>query len=209
MEMSEFLDRGPAVAEVEEELDVQKAVVESLAADKAEQDERIVKLQKEISDLKSQISDFSAKISDLVEKNENLVAKNEEQKVALEKVGDVLAANADETTSSKIALLDRAPELDDRFPGETRDHVLEVIREAREEAEKDGRLRRAQILESVLVVNEPSGTLAKKRGELEKLFNESANVLTGPVIEELQKMGIAYKNGEEYLLTTEILKRIY
>lgn len=209
MEMSEFLDRGPAATEVAEELDVQKAVVESLAADKAEQDERIVKLQKEISDLKSQISDYASRISGLTTKNEELAAKNGEQKIALEKVGDVLAANAEETTSSKIALLDRAPELDDRFPGETRDHVLEVIREAREAAEKDGRLRRAQILESVLVANEPSGALAKKRGELEKLFNDNANVLTGPVIEELQKMGISYKNGEEYLLTTEILKRIY
>ena len=198
MDMNEFLDRAPAatpeVPDVEE-LDVQKAVVESLAADKAEQDERIVALQKENDSLRSQVSGLKSSL--------------EEVKSALAKVGDVLAANADETTSSKIALLDRAPELDDRFPGETRDHVLEVIREAREEAEKDGRLRRAQILESVLVVNEPSGTLAKKRGELEKLFNESANVLTGPVIEELQKMGIAYKNGEEYLLTTEILKRIY
>ena len=50
MEMSEFLNRtqykGPVVrtpeeVPVEEELDVQKAVIESLAADKAEQAERI------------------------------------------------------------------------------------------------------------------------------------------------------------------------
>ena len=43
MEMSEFLNRAPAEeTPAAEELDVQKAVVESLAADKAEQDERII-----------------------------------------------------------------------------------------------------------------------------------------------------------------------
>ena len=197
MDMNEFLDRAPAAHEVpvDEELDVQKAVVESLAADKAEQDERIVALQRENDSLKSQISSLKSAI--------------EEMKTSLAKVGDVLAANAESETSNKIALLDRDPELDDRFPGETRDHVLEVIRDARDAAEKDGRIRRAQILESVLVANEPVGKLAEKRAALEKFFNENANVMTGPVIAELKKLGISHKNGEEYLLPGEILKRTY
>ena len=202
MEMSEFLNRAPAKAEpiaeempVAEELDVQKAVVESLAADKAEQDERIVALQKENYLLQSQVSSLKSSL--------------EEAKAALAKVGDVLAQNSETEVSSKVALLDRDPELNDRFPGETRDHVLEVIREARDAAEKDGRLRRAQILESVLVANEPVGNLSKKRAALEKFFNENANILTGPVIAELEKCGISYKKGEDYLLTSEILKRTY
>ena len=196
MEMSEFLNRAPAEeAPVAEELDVQKAVVESLAADKAEQDERIVALQKENYALKSEISSLKSSL--------------EEAKAALAKVGDVLAQNAETEVSSKIALLDRDPELDDRFPGETRDHVLEVIREAREAAEKDGRLRRAQVLESVLVVNEPVGNLQKKRAALEKFFNDNANIMSGPVIAELEKYGISHKNGETYLLPGEILKRTY
>ena len=148
MEMSEFLNRAPAEeAPVAEELDVQKAVVESLAADKAEQDERIVTLQKENNLLKSEVSSLKSSL--------------DEVKAALAKVGDVLAQNAETEVSSKIALLDRDPELNDRFPGETRDHVLEVIREARDAAERDGRLRRAQVLESVLVANEPVGNLKK------------------------------------------------
>ena len=196
MEMSEFLNRAPAEeAPVTEELDVQKAVVESLAADKAEQDERIVALQKENNLLKSQVSDLRSSL--------------EEAKAALAKVGDVLAQNAETEVSSKVALLDRDPELNDRFPGETRDHVLEVIREARDAAEKDGRLRRAQVLESVLVANEPSGNLAEKRTALEKFFNENGNIISGPVIAQLEKCGIPHKNGEEYLLPGEILKRTY
>ena len=195
MEMSEFLDRGETVTAEPEELDVQKAVVESLAADKAEQDERIMSLQKENASLRAEIA--------------SLRAKGEEMKASLEKVGDVLAANTESTESNKIALLDRDPEIDDRFPGETRDHILEVIREAREAAEKDGRIRRAQILESVLVANEPNGTLAKKRESLEKVFNDNGNILSGSVIAELEKLGISYKNGNDYLLPGEILKRIY
>ena len=196
MDMNEFLDRAPA-SEVPaaEELDVQKAVVESLAADKAEQDERIVTLQKENAALQSELA--------------TLKTKTEEMKAALAKVGDVLAKNAETEASSKIALIDRDPELNDRFPGETRDHVLEVIREARDAAEKDGRLRRAQILESVLVANEPVGNLQKKRAALEKFFNDNANIMSGPVIAELEKCGISHKNGETYLLPGEILKRTY
>ena len=197
MDMNEFLDRAPASEEtpVAEELDVQKAVVESLAADKAEQDERIVALQKENYLLKSQVSGLKSSL--------------EEAKASLAKVGDVLAKNAETEASSKIALIDRDPELNDRFPGETRDHVLEVIREARDAAEKDGRIRRAQILESVLVANEPVGNLQRKRAALEKFFNDNANIMSGPVIAELEKCGISHKNGEEYLLPGEILKRTY
>ena len=198
MDMNEFLDRAPA-AEPEvpaaEELDVQKAVVESLAADKAVQDERIIALQKENYLLKSEVSGLKSSL--------------DEAKAALAKVGDVLAANAETEASNKIALIDRDPELDDRFPGETRDHVLEVIREARDAAEKDGRIRRAQVLESVLVANEPVGKLAERRASLEKFFNDNANVMSGPVIAQLEKLGISHKNGEDYLLPGEILKRTY
>ena len=196
MEMSEFLKDVPVEKAPEpEELDVQKAVVESLAADKVEQDERIVALQKENYALKSQVSSLQSSI--------------EELKASLAKVGDVLARNEETPVSSTVALIDRNPELDDRFLGETRDHVLEVIREAREAAEKDGRIRRAQLLESVLVANEPIGNLAKKRAALEKFFSDNANIMSGPVIAELEKCGISHKNGETYLLPGEILKRTY
>ena len=202
MEMSEFLNREPEEVPAAEELDVQKAVVESLAADKAEQDERIATLRKENATLVAQISNLKSQ-------NEDLKSQIEEMKKALAKVGDVLAANSEGETSSKIALLDRNPEIDDRFPGETRDHVLEVIKAAREAAEKDGRVRLAQVLESVLVVNTPLGKLVEKRNALRKLFTENGNILSGPVIAELQKQGIPHKNGEDYLLPEEILKRTY
>jgi len=195
MDINEFLDQEPEAAPEPEELDVQKAVVESLAADKAIQDERIATLQKENASLKEENAKLASQVAGL--------------KASLEKMDDILAVNSESETSSKIALLDRNTELQDRFPGETRDHVIEVIRAARDAAEKDGCLRRAQLLESVLVANEPSGNLVKKRAALEKFFNDNGNIISGPVIEELTKYGISYKNGEEYLLPAEIIKRTY
>lgn len=216
-------------ADITENIDVQKAVVESLAADKAVQDEKISELEKENSSLKAdkealerdiaalrdEINSLKAKLVDESEVNslkkevEGLRAKCGEQAAELGKMGDVLSRNSETELSNKVALLDRDTDIPDRFPGETREHVLEVIAEARKTAEAEGRLRRAQLLEGVLITNEAEGTLAEKRSQLEKLFSDNANILSGPVIEELEKMGISHKKGEDYLLPSEIIKRTY
>ena len=47
------------------------------------------------------------------------------------------------------------------------------------------------------------------RANLEKLFADNGNIVSGPVIAELEKMGISHKNGEDYLLPSEIVKRNY
>jgi len=197
MEMNEFLQSAPGpepVAEPEE-IDVQRAVVESLAADKAECDEQITALRKENYELKSRISKLEEQIGVM--------------KASLDNVGEVLAKNSELPQSSQVALLERNLEIADRFEGETRDQVLEALSEARDQAEKDGRVRRAQLLEAVLVENHPSGNLKTKREALKKYFNENGNILSGPVLEMLDKCGISYKHGEEYLLTEDILKRTY
>ena len=180
---------------IPDDLDVQKAVVESLAADKAEQDEQLEKLRQENNSLKSELAQLKNKL--------------DEMSAALEKVGDVLAKNSETELSNKVTLLERDVEINDRFQGETRDHVLEAIKEARDVAEREGRLRRAQLLEGVLLANQPVGSLEKKRKALEKFFNDNGNILSGPVIQELEKCGISHKKGEEYLLPAEIIKRTY
>ena len=195
MEISEFLNREETPVESPEELDIQKAVVEALAADKAEQNERINMLQRENYKLKSEITLLKEKI--------------QEQNEALGKIGDVLSINAERPLTNQVTLLERGLELKDRFESETRDHVLEVIKEARDIAEKEGRSRKAMLLEDVLKANEPTGMLAKKREALAKFFENNSNILSGPVLEELNKYGILYKKGEEYLLPSEILKMMY
>ena len=222
MNFEEFLDdeapKAPANEEIAEEtseedaadsIDVQKAVVESLAADKAEQAETIAALRAENAELRRNIAELKKEAVALVERAEAVRRQMSEQKLALEKVGDVLAINADNGLSNKVSLLDRDIDVPDRFVGETRDHVIEVVREARDKAEAEGRLRRAQVLEGVLAANEPEGTLAKKRAALEKLFAENGSIVSGLVIEQLEKMGISHKNGDEYLLPAEIINRNY
>lgn len=213
MEVSEFLNRDDETVVPEaappEEIDVQKAVVESLAADKAEQDEIIASLKARNASLQAEVDALSSQLvkvkAETAQANAALKKANEE----LSGFGEVLAKNKESDASNQIALLDRSVELHDRFEGETRDHVLEVIRDARDVAEKEGRLRRAQVLESVLVTNEPSGELANRRAELEKMFADNANVISGVVIEKLQEMGLSHKNGAEYLLPSEIIARNY
>lgn len=214
MEMSEFLETAQSennadeVTDVNEvsdesvELDVQKAVVESLAADKAMQDEQIATLSREKESLSSEIEALKGKISEM----EGIIS---ELNGRLSKMDDVLVANSETALSNKVALLDRNTELPDRFESETYDHVLEVIKEARDKSEEEGRIRRAQILEAVLVANEPSGHLVKRRANIEKLFADNNNILTGQVINELDKQGIPYKEGENYLLASEIIKKTF
>lgn len=195
-------DEEEVSAAVPDELVVQKTVVESLAAEKAEQEEQI-------NALRAKVRELEAENVELKSRADALQAKTSELEKTAENAGDLLAKNSEREESSQIALIDRNVNLDDRFPGETRDHVIEVIREARDAAEKDGRLRKAQLLESVLVANEPNGELAKRREFLEQLFEENGNIISGKVLDYLKKEGISHKNGEEYLLPSEILKRTY
>jgi septal ring factor EnvC (AmiA/AmiB activator) len=188
--------------DVEVELDVQKAVVESLAADKAEQDEHIDRLENDIAALTSEVERLKKELTDTK-------AELEKVKAELNKAVDLISIDDKSDSSNTVSLLERNIEMPDRFAGETRDHVLEAVKEKRDRAEQEGRIRCVQLMEAVMVVNEPSGELQKKRAALVKFFNENQNILSGTVIAELEKYGISYKKGEEYLLPEEIIRRTY
>ena len=196
------------VEDMPPELAVQKAVVEELAAEKVELHEQIAARDKELAALKEQLNGANQTVAILKSENAKLCAQTEELQAKLDAR---LAHELDQQqrNPNSLALLDREVELPDRCPGETRDHVLEVIAVARDEAEKEGRARRAQVLEAVLVANEPSGALAEKRAEVVKLCSENGNIVNGTVLARLQELGIAHKNGEDYLLPSEIIKRAF
>ena len=195
-------DDEPITPEPEEEIEIQKAVVESLAADKVKIEEEASLARERSAALEREKSALAARVAAL----EGEVAS---LKAELARSADRLARNEETPASSKVALLERNVDLDDRFEGETRDHVLEVLREARDAAEKEGRNRRAQILEAVLLENAPVGELAARRAALEKLFAANGNIVNGEVMRQLTKQTIQYHEGETYLLPSEILKRIY
>lgn len=189
--------------------EVQKIVVESFATEKVEMGEKISALEEENKKYAEENKSLNEKILELTQEIAKKDALISEMRSDLEKTGDILSVNSETELSNKISLLDRNVDIIDRFIGETRDQVLEAISAARDVAEKEGRIRKAQILESVLVVNEPTGNLKEKRIALEKFFNENQNILSGTVISELERCGISYKHGEEYLLPAEIIKRTY
>lgn len=195
-------DEPSSSPEPEEEIEIQKAVVESLAADKVKIEEEASLARERSAALERENATLAARVAAL----EGEVAS---LKAELDRSADRLARNEETPVSSKVALLERNVDLDDRFEGETRDHVLEVLREARDTAEKEGRNRRAQILEAVLLENAPVGELAARRAALEKLFAANGNIVNGEVMRQLTKQTIQYREGETYLLPSEILKRIY
>ena len=195
-------DEPSSSPEPEEEIEIQKAVVESLAADKVKIEEEASLARERSAALEREKATLAARVAAL----EGEVAS---LKAELDRSADRLARNEETPASSKVALLERNVDLDDRFEGETRDHVLEVLREARDTAEKEGRNRRAQILEAVLLENAPVGELAARRAALEKLFAANGNIVNGEVMRQLTKQTIQYREGETYLLPSEILKRIY
>ena len=192
----------------ENELEIQRAVVEELAADKAELHEKYnfvnAALSKALENLKAKNSEIFTLKAELERQKATTVAL--ENALAQQRIKNL---DTQDRNPNALALLDRDVNLPDRFPGETRDHVLEAVRKCRDEAEAEGRIRKAQILEGVLVENEPSGMLEKRREELNRLFEKNGNIVSGPVIEELKRLGIPYKDGEKYLMPSEIMARTY
>ena len=155
-------------------------------------------------------SEWEASIRDIKGKQQ------EKEKKLLDRISDLeKTINGLEKEISKsplpnsIALLERNVEVPDRFEGETRDFVIESLKESLEKAEQEGRERKAKILEAVIVQNEMNGNLEKKREELKKVLRENGNILSGEVIEYLQKEGIPYKKNDEFILTVDIIKKIY
>lgn len=212
MEINEFLAAAEEAAEAEseatQELDIQKVVVEELAADKARLAEELAEVRRTLALQKGIIKATQAQKENLEAQVAELKAVNSELGA---KVAELEMKSFDEQSRNPnaLALLDRELELPDRFPGETRDHVIEVIRAAKDQAEAEGRLRKAQLLEGVLMANEPTGNLQAKRAALEKFLEVNHNVINGTVINELDKCGIKYKDGDKYLLISEILQRTY
>ena len=116
MNFEEFITPQAAAEEQEEEvavpeeLDVQKAVVESLAADKVAQDAKIACLTKETEELAKSLNAAESRLAEMQKQVEEL-------RKTLEGYGDVLAGNTEEKTSTQITWLERHEQLEERFPG--------------------------------------------------------------------------------------------
>lgn len=217
-----------------EELDVQKEVVEQLASENAELKDAFDKLKVFCKEQLSQVAAMiriASEVAGICEENvrkesevtsnaekrvNELVSQVEQAKKRVKELEEELASHLEKEFEEEgkrnpnaIALLDRDVDIPDRFPGETRDHVLEILKEALKVAQESGRYRRAKLLEGVLLANEPGGGLEKRRENMRRLFEENGNLVNGNVINILNKYGIAYRDGENYLMPNEIISRTY
>ena len=137
-----------SAAELEEssELDVQKVVVEELAAEKAELHEKMAGQEADMLALKKKyenaVRELEVKKAEVFSLKSELEAVRANVKALESKLAAQMAREEDvqARNPNALALIDRDVDLPDRFPGETRDHVLEVIKLARDAAEKEGRL---------------------------------------------------------------------
>lgn len=201
------------------ELDIQKAVVEDFAAEKVElvakndhlaarlvESEQVnQELQRQIAALKEEIA---AKDGQIAAAAPSLEAMRRQLDEAKAQIAAAWNKFEDDTVRNPnaIALLDRDGEMPDRFIGETRDLILEIVKQARDAAEQANQARRIQLLESVLVANEPNGTRAKRREEVEKLLKDNGYLINAAVIEKLKQFGLTHKNGATYLTASEIIE---
>lgn len=217
-----------------EELDVQKAVVEQLASENAELKEALDKLKVFCKEQLSQVAAMiriASEVAGICEKSalkeseittnaenriKELTLQTEQAKKHVKELEEELAKHLEKEfeeegkrNPNSIALLDRDVDIPDRFPGETRDHVIEILKDALKVAQESGRYRRAKLLEGVLLANESGGGLEKRRENMRRLFEENGNLVNGTVINVLNKYGIAYRDGENYLMPSEIMSRTY
>lgn len=109
-----------------------------------------------------------------------------------------LLSDAQRTSLSSSVLMEKPPELGEKFPGEIREHVIAALADSRAAAEAGGRDRRARILEAVLCANPPSGELENRREAVRQILKDAGSFLDDGDIAALEKLGFRYISGKNH-----------
>lgn len=75
------------------------------------------------------------------------------------------------------------------FPGETREQVIETLRYARDRALDMGCDRGVNLLSHVLAVNTPTGELQRRAEEVEKILRDAGKSVSNSALRALEKLG--------------------
>ena len=92
----------------------------------------------------------------------------------------------------------KPPNTEEVFEGEVREHVLAALSEARDAAVNSLRERRRRILEDVLAVNEPSGELVRRRGELRQIIKDTGSFVDTRAMSRLERLGFRCVSGNKH-----------
>ena len=188
-----------------------QAEIEALKEELAAQEDACTSLAQELNEVRASLEETSEAYDDLraaLEKNRaayvvTLAQKDDEiknLKHSLEQVQNkpILPETKEPPHLPPTTFLSLPTTPTEKFEGEIREHVLEALVEAARTAGQGGRERRAQILESVLCGNSPSGELQRRRETVKKIVKDAGSTLDDHAIAELERLGFRYVSGNKH-----------
>lgn len=135
-----------------------------------------------------QLKDHAVQQEREKEELRNDISQKDEQLRSLEKKSETVLPPQTLLVKSKI---------EEFFPNEVKEHLLEAIKEQRDHALNAGRSRHAEILDSILSSNRDQGILAKKRQEITNLLG-SCDRLGEKEIAEMEAIGFQFVTGRNH-----------
>ena len=184
-------------AELKAALEAKDAALDAIAKEKAEADERIAELERQLAE------EREAHIAAIRERD-RLQGECGRLQGELRKCGEnapvvapVVAAPVArvEPTKPTQGILVAPATAAEVFPGEVREQVVATLLDGLGTAERSGRERRAEILRYVLAANQSSGELERRRAELRQILKD-AGYYNDP--KPLERLGLRLISGRTH-----------
>ena len=184
-------------AELKAALEAKDAALDAIAKEKAEADERIAELERQLAD------EREAHIAAIRERD-RLQGECGRLQGELRKCGEnapvaapveaapVVQSEPPKPTQGILAAPGAVAEV---FPGEVREQVVATLLDGLGTAERSGRERRAEILRYVLAANQSSGELERRRAELRQILKD-AGYYNDP--KPLERLGLRLISGRTH-----------
>ena len=184
-------------AELKAALEAKDAALDAIAEEKAEADERIAELERQLAD------EREAHIAAIRERD-RLPGERGRLQGELRKCGEnapvaapVEAAPVVQSEPPKPTqgILVAPATVAEVFPGEVREQVVATLLDGLGSAERSGRERRAEILRYVLAANQSAGELERRRAELRQIL-KNAGYYNDP--KPLERLGLRLISGRTH-----------
>ena len=184
-------------AELKAALETKDAALDAIAKEKAEADERIAELERQLAE------EREAHIAAIRERD-RLQGECGRLQGELRKCGEntPVAAPVEaapvarvEPTKPPQGILVAPATAAEVFPGEVREQVVATLLDGLGTAERSGRERRAEILRYVLAANQSSGELERRRAELRQILKD-AGYYNDP--KPLERLGLRLISGRTH-----------
>ena len=184
-------------AELKAALEAKDAALDAIAEEKAEADERIAELERQLAD------EREAHIAAIRERD-RLQGECGRLQGELRKCGEnapvaapveaapVVQSEPPKPTQGILVAPGAVAEV---FPGEVREQVVATLLDGLGTAERSGRERRAEILRYVLAANQSAGELERRRAELRQIL-KNAGYYNDP--KPLERLGLRLISGRTH-----------